>query len=93
MFEASEGEPIDTADALEPSAMSNSSDTSSRDGAMLDAYSRTITAVADEVSPSVVRIDVEGPPGKRPSARPSGAARARRRGAGLASSSRRTASC
>ena len=32
------------------------------DAILLDAYSRSITAVADQVSPSVVRIDVEGAP-------------------------------
>src|SRR5947199_1660370 len=31
-----------------------------RDEALLDGYSRTVTAVAAAVSPSVVRIDVEG---------------------------------
>src|SRR5437016_5245912 len=30
------------------------------DQALLDGYSRTVTAVAAAVSPSVVRIDVEG---------------------------------
>src|SRR5690242_1700638 len=30
------------------------------DEALLDSYSRTVTAVAAAVSPSVVRIDVEG---------------------------------
>lgn len=30
------------------------------EAAVLDAYSQTITAVADQVSPSVVRLDVEG---------------------------------
>src|SRR6185312_15787582 len=29
------------------------------DGALLDSYSRTVTAVAAQVSPSVVRLDVE----------------------------------
>src|SRR5688572_13964613 len=63
MFEASASEPTHTADAPEPSDRSGSS---SRDAAVLDAYSRTITAVADEASPSVVRIDVEGPPPVNP---------------------------
>jgi S1-C subfamily serine protease len=51
-----------------------------RDSELLDAYSRTITAVAQQVSPSVVRIEVEGPPpeaarrGQRPGPpRPPGA--------------------
>jgi len=30
------------------------------EAAVLDAYSQTVTAVADQVSPSVVRLDVEG---------------------------------
>ena len=30
------------------------------DEALLDGYSRTVTAVAAAVSPSVVRIDVQG---------------------------------
>jgi S1-C subfamily serine protease len=42
------------------------------DGRLLDSYSRTITAVAQQVSPSVVRIDVEGPPSPRASATGSG---------------------
>jgi S1-C subfamily serine protease len=33
-----------------------------RDRELLDEYSRTVTAVAQQASPSVVRIDVEGPP-------------------------------
>jgi S1-C subfamily serine protease len=33
-----------------------------RDRELLDEYSRTVTAVAEQVSPSVVRIDVEGVP-------------------------------
>ena len=36
-----------------------------RDRELLDDYSRTVTAVAESVSPSVVRIDVEGPPAQR----------------------------
>src|SRR5215468_605632 len=36
-----------------------------RDRELLDDYSRTVTAVAESVSPSVVRIDVEGPPATR----------------------------
>jgi len=73
MFESSASESPQTGDVLEPSdrsaksarsATSDSYDKSSSsnlDDATLDAYSHTITAVADEVSPSVVRIDVEGP--------------------------------
>jgi S1-C subfamily serine protease len=33
-----------------------------RDAALLDAYSRTVTGVAETISASVVRIDVEGEP-------------------------------
>jgi S1-C subfamily serine protease len=66
MFEASASEPTHTADAREPSERSDRSDSSRLDAAVLDAYSRTITAVADEASPSVVRIDVEGPPPVNP---------------------------
>ena len=43
------------------------------DEALLDGYSRTVTAVAAAVSPSVVRIDVAGvkaPPASGPPARP-----------------------
>src|SRR3954452_1299501 len=36
-----------------------------RDDALLDGYSRTVTAVAAAVSPSVVRIDVEGVKGQQ----------------------------
>jgi S1-C subfamily serine protease len=36
------------------------------DERLLDDYSRTVTGVAREVSPSVVRIDVEGAPAVRP---------------------------
>jgi S1-C subfamily serine protease len=36
------------------------------DAEILDSYSRTITGVAQQVSPSVVRIGVEGPPDPRP---------------------------
>ena len=35
---------------------------SEEDGELLDDYSRTVTSVAEEVSPSVVKIDVEGGP-------------------------------
>jgi S1-C subfamily serine protease len=38
------------------------------DAALLDLYSRTVIGVADQVSPSVVKIDVQGatpPPGRR----------------------------
>jgi len=48
------------------------------DAAALDAYSRTVTAVADEVSPSVLRLDVEG-------VRPTGRARGRESGTGSGS--------
>ena len=40
----------------------------SGDLALLDAYSRTVTAVAETVSPSVVKIDVEGAPDPSPRA-------------------------
>ncbi len=39
------------------------------DVAVLDAYSQTVTAVADQVSPSVVRLDVEGIKSNTPSRR------------------------
>jgi S1-C subfamily serine protease len=42
-----------------------------RDEALLDAYSRAVTAVAEEVSQSVLRIEVEGP-APRPGAGPNG---------------------
>ena len=42
--------------------MINAARLSGRDRNLLDDYSRTVTAVADKVSPSVVRIDVEGVP-------------------------------
>ncbi len=48
------------------------------EAAVLDAYSQTITAVADRVSPSVVRLDVEG-------VRAPGPARRRDSGAGSGS--------
>ncbi|HVT09902.1 MAG TPA: trypsin-like peptidase domain-containing protein [Polyangia bacterium] len=48
------------------------------EAAALDAYSRTVTAVADEVSPSVLRLDVEG-------VRPAGRARGRESGTGSGS--------
>ena len=38
------------------------------DATLLDSYSRTVTSVAEQVSPSVVKIDVQGvaaPPGRR----------------------------
>ncbi len=52
--------PIDTTPAPASSAGS--------DAALLDSYSRTIVGVAEQVSPSVVKIDVQGappPPGRR----------------------------
>jgi S1-C subfamily serine protease len=48
------------------------------EAAALDSYSRTITSVAEQVSPSVVRLDVEG-------ARPAGPSRRRDSGAGSGS--------
>lgn len=48
------------------------------EAAVLDAYSQTVTAVADQVSPSVVRLDVEG-------VRPPGPARRRESGTGSGS--------
>ncbi len=46
-----------------------------RDAPALDAYSRTVMAVAEAVSPSVVRLDVEGEPtGRAGRGRPSPAA-------------------
>ncbi|HMF41932.1 MAG TPA: trypsin-like peptidase domain-containing protein [Polyangia bacterium] len=46
---------LNATNAVEPAAGRGS-----EDGALLDSYSRTVTAVARAVSPSVVRIDVEG---------------------------------
>ena len=43
-----------------------------RDEALLDGYSRTVTAVAAAVSPSVVRVDVEGVKTPPRSGRPRG---------------------
>ena len=67
------------------------------DDALLDGYSRTVTAVAAAVSPSVVRIDVEGveepaATGQQRPGRPR-AARTKRSAAAPASCSRPTASC
>src|SRR5262245_5406252 len=59
MSEASASEPLPIVDAG-----------AGMDGPTLDAYSHTITAVAEEVSPSVGRIDVEGMVNPRPGARP-----------------------
>jgi len=50
---------------------------SSDDAALLDTYSRTIVGVAEHVSPSVVKIDVQGAPAPAPAAgrrRPGGGA-------------------
>ena len=61
------------------------------DAALLDAYSATISGVAEQVSPSVVKIDVQGapvPPGRR---RPRGPEEAT--AAAPASSSPPTATC
>ena len=41
---------------------------SSDDAALLDTYSRTIVGVAEHVSPSVVKIDVQGAPAPAPAA-------------------------
>jgi len=41
------------------------------EAAALDAYSSIVTSVADQVSPSVVRLDVEGVRPGGPSSRPS----------------------
>jgi S1-C subfamily serine protease len=49
-----------------------------QEAAVLDAYSQTVTAVADQVSPSVVRLDVEG-------VRPTGPSRRRESGTGSGS--------
>jgi S1-C subfamily serine protease len=46
------------------------------DQELLDAYSRTVTSVAEQVSPSVVKIEVQGPPpppSERRGRRPQGA--------------------
>ncbi len=43
------------------SSISSVERTSKRDPELLDDYSRTVTSVAEAVSPSVVRVDVEGP--------------------------------
>ena len=48
------------------------------EAAVLDAYSQTVTTVADQVSPSVVRLDVEG-------VKPNGPSRRRDSGAGSGS--------
>ena len=53
------------------------------DAALLDAYSATISGVAEQVSPSVVKIDVQGapvPPGRR---RPRGPEEATGSGSGF----------
>src|SRR6476659_7612386 len=60
-------------------SISNSGDSFARarvphqdDAALLDSYSRTVTAVAAAVSPSVVRIDVEGVKTQARAGRPRG---------------------
>ena len=44
------------------------SDTNDRE--LLDAYSQTVAAVAEQVSPAVVKIAVQGPASERPRDRP-----------------------
>jgi len=53
------------------------------DGALLDSYSRTVTAVAAAVSPSVVRIDVEGVKAQPRPGRPRGPNEAMGSGSGF----------
>src|SRR6476659_1001530 len=53
------------------------------DEALLDGYSRTVTAVAAAVSPSVVRIDVEGVKGQQRPGRPRGPTEAVGSGSGF----------
>jgi len=62
---------------MQVSIMLNTAQVPTNDQHLLDDYSRTVMTVAEQVSPSVVRIDVEGPVGQgqgRRRARPDQAA-------------------